>query len=137
MPPAVSVCVEEGNENDQSTLVTSQNFACSSASSQDDPVAASASPSSSPPTGYHHAASTSDVARGSGVEDGEASSQAVRLLDEELMELERLITLQRKKVEGLQRVREQYLAGHRYGAVDNDRRNNLNSRTIVGLMPAL
>lgn len=41
-------------------------------------------------------------------------SQAVRLLDEELVELERLILLQRRKVEALERLREQYISGQRY-----------------------
>lgn len=40
-------------------------------------------------------------------------SQAMRLLDAELVELERLILLQRRKVEGLGRLREQYLSGDR------------------------
>lgn len=137
MPPAVSVCSEEGDENGQLTVADLHNSACSSISGQDDSVAASAGSPSSPSTPCNYASITSDIASGCGVGDGEASSQAVRLLDDELMELEKLIYLQQRKVEALQRLREQYLAGQRYGAVQERSSEQLESRTVVGLMCVL
>ena len=44
---------------------------------------------------------------------GTASSRAVHLLDEELAELEQLIKLQRRQVEALERLRNQWLSGER------------------------
>lgn len=41
-------------------------------------------------------------------------SEAVRLLDEELAELEKLMVLQRKKIDALGRLRWQWLTGERY-----------------------
>lgn len=43
-----------------------------------------------------------------------AESEAVKLLDEELAELEQLMGLQRKKVDALERLRQQWLSGARY-----------------------
>ena len=49
--------------------------------------------------------------------DGDAfaveGSEAVRLLDEELEELEKLILVQRKKIDALGRLRRQWLTGER------------------------
>ncbi len=42
-----------------------------------------------------------------------AESEAVKLLDEELAELEQLMRLQRKKVDALERLRQQWLSGAR------------------------
>lgn len=41
-------------------------------------------------------------------------SEAVKLLDEELAELEKMMRLQRRKVDALQRLRQQWLSGERY-----------------------
>lgn len=40
-------------------------------------------------------------------------SEAVKLLDEELAELEQLMRLQRRKVDALERLRQQWLSGER------------------------
>ena len=52
-----------------------------------------------------------------GMGDGDAfaveGSEAVRLLDEELEELEKLILVQRKKIDALGRLRRQWLTGER------------------------
>lgn len=42
-----------------------------------------------------------------------AESEAVKLLDEELAELEQLMRLQRRKVDALERLRQQWLSGER------------------------
>jgi len=44
----------------------------------------------------------------------ELSERAVKLLDEELAELEQLIRLQKRKVDALERLRQQWLSGARY-----------------------
>lgn len=46
---------------------------------------------------------------------GAEGSEAVRLLDEELVELEQLIALQRRKVNALERLRGQWISGERCG----------------------
>lgn len=46
--------------------------------------------------------------------DGLANADVVQLLDDELAELEDLISLQQRKVEALQSLREQYVSGRRY-----------------------
>lgn len=59
-----------------------------------------------------------DVSRGSDVDIPHINpedSDVVRLLDEELMELDKLWTLQQRKVDALKRLRNQFLSGERYG----------------------
>lgn len=46
-------------------------------------------------------------------------SEAVRLLDEELAELEKLMVFQRKKIDALGRLRRQWLTGERYNTSTN------------------
>lgn len=53
--------------------------------------------------------STSDVGRDVGAE----GSEAVRLLDEELVELEKLVSLQRRRIDALERLRRQWISGER------------------------
>lgn len=46
-----------------------------------------------------------------------SSDDAIRLLDQELVELEKLMELQARKVEALERLRRQWLSGERYVCV--------------------
>lgn len=46
------------------------------------------------------------------------TSEAVQLLDEELAALEQLITLERKKIGALERVRQQLISGKRCGVIN-------------------
>lgn len=50
-------------------------------------------------------------------EETGGSSDAIRLLDEELVEMEKLIKLQARKVEVLEELRRQWLSGERYARV--------------------
>lgn len=52
---------------------------------------------------------SSKVARHASAE----GSEAVRLLDEELLEMEKLISLQRRKIDALERLRRQWISGER------------------------
>lgn len=52
---------------------------------------------------------SSNLARDVGAE----GSEAVRLLDEELEELEKLISLQRRRIDALERLRRQWISGER------------------------